>query len=173
LFYAANVIPLDGISYTAAALSSLIILTTGWAQDFADQEGDRQQGNITVPILAPKASRVLFPIALILWGMALIAIWEQDLSVSIPFLLLTAIAGVRFCVFRTTKEDEMSYLLYNVSLINLHFRLIHALGTLTRGADFFLQVWLTVLHLLPAARRTHLETISRTDFTRLFQRKMY
>ena len=116
LCHTANIVPLDDISYTAAAISTLIILTTCWAQDFADQDGDRLQGNITVPIMAPRASRIIFPIAVIAWGMALIAIWEQEIHISFPFLLFTTIAGVRFWVFRATKEDEMSYLIYNVSL---------------------------------------------------------
>jgi hypothetical protein len=112
----ANIVPLDKISYTAVAMSSLVILTTGWAQDFADQDGDRLQGNITVPILAPRAARVLFPVALLLWAMTLITVWELGLHIAIPFIVFTAIVGGRFWFFRDTQEDEISFVIYNVSL---------------------------------------------------------
>ena len=95
--------------------SGLLILTTIHAQDFADADGDRQAGRRTLPIVAPEGSRVSIVTALPLWSIALSALWGLGPLSAITFLCMGAFVGSQYFRFREVKDDETSFVLYNVS----------------------------------------------------------
>ncbi|KAF8959406.1 hypothetical protein BDZ97DRAFT_1922932 [Flammula alnicola] len=55
-------------------------------------------------------------ITLLLWSWYLSCIWEIDVPASLGFTGLAAIVGVRYYFWRSTKDDQLSYFLYNIWL---------------------------------------------------------
>lgn len=105
----------DQTSLIALLVSGLLIFTTIHAQDFADAEGDKRSGRRTLPIIAPEGSRVYIFAALPLWSIALSALWGLGPMSAIIFLCMGAFVGSQYFRFRDAKQDEKSYVLYNVS----------------------------------------------------------
>lgn len=105
---------LNSLCITAIIVSSLVILTTGWAQDFQDQAGDLSEGYTTIPLIAPRVSRAAMPVGLIAWSVALRTLWGLEDKFALPFLGFAAFVGRRFWGLTTVEEDRLSFMLYNV-----------------------------------------------------------
>ncbi|KAF8164744.1 UbiA prenyltransferase family [Crassisporium funariophilum] len=95
---------------------SAILATTIQTQDFQDVQGDKLVGRQTLPIAFPNISRYTPLISLVIWSLYLTSMWEIDIPGSVGFTCLAIIVGVRYYLWRTTKDDQFSYLLYNVRL---------------------------------------------------------
>lgn len=107
---------LDRTALISIILSGTVIFTTIHAQDFADCEGDKQSGRLTLPIVAPNGSRIYILVALVLWSIGLARIWSLGPLSSAAIASAGALIGQRYYKLREVTEDEKSYVLYNVSL---------------------------------------------------------
>lgn len=97
------------------ALSAGIFATTIQTQDFKDIEGDRLIGRQTLPINLPWIARFTVLPILLAWSIGLSFVWRIGFEVSVPFVGLAALIGVRFIVKRDVASDKISfYYLYNV-----------------------------------------------------------
>ena len=90
--------------------------STYHVQDFKDVEGDRLIGRRTLPIVAPQHARKTVISGLVAWSVALALIWELDVLASAVLLLLGAVVGGRFLLYRSVRADQVSFYLYNVRL---------------------------------------------------------
>ncbi|KAJ7461956.1 UbiA prenyltransferase family-domain-containing protein [Mycena latifolia] len=97
----------------ALGLSLAILATTIHAQDYQDREGDRLAGRRTAPIVFPSISRYTTLVGLIGWSIILPRIWQLDIIAQSAVILLGTLVGVRCVAFRTVKDDEVTYFLYN------------------------------------------------------------
>ncbi|KAJ3011668.1 hypothetical protein NUW54_g2096 [Trametes sanguinea] len=105
---------LDSISTKACCISGALIFTTIQAQDFADVEGDKLLGRVTIPIWAPEGSRVGTLLLMCAWSLFLPWFWGVGASAGMAFVALGAFVGLRYYLLRTTESDKRSYVLYNV-----------------------------------------------------------
>jgi 1,4-dihydroxy-2-naphthoate octaprenyltransferase len=93
-----------------------ILATTIQAQDFQDVIGDKAVGRYTLPIAFPNFSRCTPLVTLVMWSLYLTAMWEITTPAGVGFTFLGIIVGIRYYFWRSTKDDEWSYVLYNVEL---------------------------------------------------------
>lgn len=73
-----------------------------------------------MPIAYPNFSRYTPLVSLVMWSLYLTAIWEITTPAGIGFTFLAIIVGIRYYFWRSTKEDEWSYVLYNVSYFSFN-----------------------------------------------------
>lgn len=106
---------LDYIATISLVCSWLIVTTTIQAQDFADIYGDRLSGRLTFPMVAPEVSRICTLLALIVWSIFLSYFWGIGPFSSFLFCGCGTYTGLRYYRHRLVKDDEHSYVLYNVS----------------------------------------------------------
>ena len=106
---------LDIISLKALVYNSLMILSTIHVQDFPDVEGDTAQNRKTIPILAPVISRILTSAMIIFWSIYMGFIWRVGIWCSGVLLAVGLVIAWRLWFLRTTSEDRISYVIYNVS----------------------------------------------------------
>jgi len=101
-----------------------ILATTIQVQDFQDVVGDNSIGRKTLPIVFPNGSRYTPIICLVLWSMFLSSVWELSILASLAYASFGTYVGLRFFHKRSVKEDERSYLIYNVrtSFCRSHWR---------------------------------------------------
>ena len=92
-----------------------ILATTIQAQDFQDVIGDKAVGRYTLPIAFPNFSRYTLLVTLVIWSLYLITMWEITTPAGVGFTFLGITVGIRYYFWRSTKDDEWSYVLYNVS----------------------------------------------------------
>ncbi|KAF4615939.1 hypothetical protein D9613_011359 [Agrocybe pediades] len=107
---------LDVTGALSIFIISSILATTIQAQDFQDVDGDKSVGRKTLPIVFPNLSRYTPLISLLLWSFYLTTLWEVGRVGTIAFNALAVLVGLRYYIFRTAKDDEISYCLYNVWL---------------------------------------------------------
>ncbi|KAF8905771.1 UbiA prenyltransferase family [Gymnopilus junonius] len=107
---------LDFTGALSIFIISAILATTIQAQDFQDVDGDKSVGRSTLPIAFPNLSRYTLLITLLLWSAYLTCIWEIGGIGSIGFTCLAMVVGLRYYLLRTTKDDEVSYFMYNIWL---------------------------------------------------------
>ncbi|TBU39889.1 UbiA prenyltransferase family-domain-containing protein [Dichomitus squalens] len=143
---------LDNVSATAVCISGALICTTIQAQDFADVEGDAILGRKTFPIYAPEFSRIATVTAISVWSLFLASFWGIGSVCGAIFVVFGSFVGSRFYSLRGPDDDELSYVLYNVSKICTI--MLVARSTL-RALP---QVWLTMVHIMPNHARTGLFT---------------
>ncbi|KAG2037958.1 UbiA prenyltransferase family-domain-containing protein [Suillus americanus] len=117
---------LDGTSIKALSCSTLVILLTIHAQDFADVNGDRKSGRRTLPIIAPEGSRIYLLCALPLFSFALASFWSLGPLSTVLFVSVGSWVGIRYFLFRNEICDQSTYIYH------------------------CLQIWLIGVHLLPA-----------------------
>ncbi|KAH9896524.1 UbiA prenyltransferase family [Cubamyces lactineus] len=110
----------DQTSIMACILSGALIFTTIQAQDFADVEGDKLLGRVTIPIWAPELSRVGTLLLMCAWSLFLPWYWEIGAPATLAFLALGTFVGLRYYLLRHTDADKRSYVLYNVWLVFAH-----------------------------------------------------
>ena len=103
---------------SALITNTLIILTSIHSQDFRDEAGDRLQGRSTLPIAMPNGSRAFMPVLLFLWPIVLQPLYNLSSHLTITLLAISLLVGGRFFYLRNARDDEMSYLFYNVSFHN-------------------------------------------------------
>ncbi|KAJ7689241.1 UbiA prenyltransferase family [Mycena olivaceomarginata] len=118
--------PLDHIGLQSIVCSALLIFTTIHAQDFSDVEGDVANGRVTLPIYAPKFSRVYTFLALGLWSTGLGHVWGLGPSSQLLLVVLGVAVGWRFYRYRTTAEDAKTFIAYNIWLLLVHILPSHA-----------------------------------------------
>lgn len=118
--------------------------STYHVQDFKDIEGDRLVGRRTLPIMFPTLSRQSVVVGLLAWSVALAVIWNLDVLAACVLLCLGATVGVRFLLYRTVPEDQVSFYLYNVRLSLM----VLPLAKFTDNSRS--QVWISFAHALPA-----------------------
>ena len=94
-----------------------ILATTIQAQDFQDVIGDKAVGRYTLPIAFPNFSRYTLLVTLVMWSPYLTTMWEITTPTGVVFTFLGIVVGIRYYFWRSTKDDEWSYVLYNVSLL--------------------------------------------------------
>ena len=92
-----------------------ILATTIQAQDFQDVIGDKAVGRYTLPVAFPNFSRYTVLVTLVMWSLYLTTIWEITTPAGAGFTFLGITVGIRYYFWRSTKDDEWSYVLYNVS----------------------------------------------------------
>lgn len=97
-----------------------IIWTTIQVQDFKDTEGDRLIGRRTMPLDAPAIARYTVIVTLLAWSAGLTFLWQVDLVTSLCFHALALLIGVRFLVYKTIPQDQVSYYIFNVSPCAVH-----------------------------------------------------
>jgi len=112
---------LDIIILKALAYNSLIILSTIHVQDFPDVEGDTAQNRKTIPILAPVLSRPLTGAMIISWSIYMAFIWRVGIWCSGVLLSMGLVIAWRLWFLRTTSDDKITYVLYNVSSFSPYF----------------------------------------------------
>lgn len=105
---------LDRTALLCVAISASVLATTIHAQDFKDVDGDRAVGRQTLPIVFPHLSRRTMVVGVLAWSIALACIWQLDVLTAALFLALGATVGLRFALYTSVREDQMSYVLYNV-----------------------------------------------------------
>ncbi|PPQ66605.1 hypothetical protein CVT24_006916 [Panaeolus cyanescens] len=108
---------LDFTGTLAISVISAILATTIQAQDFQDVEGDSLVGRKTLPIVFPNLSRLTPIVTLLLWSFYLTSIWEINTLATVAFFTLALVVGTRYYLWRSVKDDQMSYFLYNVSVL--------------------------------------------------------
>ncbi|KAJ7236930.1 hypothetical protein C8J57DRAFT_1194212 [Mycena rebaudengoi] len=112
---------LDHIALQSIICSAFLIFTTIHAQDFSDVAGDSVQGRVTLPIYAPKASRIFTLFALILWSTALGWLWNVGPITQLLLSGLGALVGCRFVWFcGTATDDAYTFIVYNLWLLLIH-----------------------------------------------------
>ncbi|KAI0311110.1 UbiA prenyltransferase family [Amylostereum chailletii] len=120
LIAGANRHALDRTAVRAVLASAGVIATTIHAQDFKDEDGDRAVGRRTIPILYPSFSRWSIGVTLLAWSALLSYVWALDAYMTVAFVSLAAMIGVRFYTLRTVPEDQITYYWYNVWLSMVH-----------------------------------------------------
>jgi 4-hydroxybenzoate polyprenyltransferase len=110
---------LDSVATRALFYSAAIFASTLHAADFPDVVGDAAQGRITIPMLFPKGSRVVFMITLIAWSLHLVSNvgWAVGPISATLFVMLGAWVGARVVWLTTPEEDKKSYNYYDVWLL--------------------------------------------------------
>ncbi|KAG1723716.1 UbiA prenyltransferase family-domain-containing protein [Suillus paluster] len=116
---------LDRTSIQALSCSTLVILLTIHAQDFADVNGDRRSGRRTLPIVAPEGSRIYMLCVLPLLSFALASFWSLGPLCSAFFISVGSGVGLRYFLFRDEIRDQANYRLYNIWLMGVHFLPVH------------------------------------------------
>jgi len=111
---ATNRSKLDFVGALAIFVVAAILATTIQAQDFQDVEGDKSVGRLTLPIAFPNLSRYTPLVSLMLWSNYLSEIWEMTFPASAAFHCLAFTIGIRYYFWRSTRDDQLSYFLYNV-----------------------------------------------------------
>jgi len=111
---------LDSVGLLAVALSVGIFATTIHSQDFKDQDGDRQIGRQTIPLVMPHIARHTILIAMIAWSCFLSRVWNLDLPLITVFCSLGLFVGWRYMVHSCRWEDQVSFYWYNVWLSMAH-----------------------------------------------------
>ncbi|KAI5825149.1 hypothetical protein K523DRAFT_313968 [Schizophyllum commune Tattone D] len=112
--------PLSSSTALLLLCSGLVILTTVHAQDFADIEGDRALGRMTLPIRFPGLSRAGVYIGVPLWSFFLAYAWGMLRWYRVAFQVLGLVVAWRYYAFQTVEGDRRSYVLYNVWLFGVH-----------------------------------------------------
>jgi hypothetical protein len=113
-YVGANPHVVDEVALFSIAISAGIYATTIHAQDFKDQIGDRAVGRQTIPIILPSIARYMVIVPMILWSCSLVLVWRLNLPESFAFISFTIFVGMRYLVFRTVHDDQISYYWYNV-----------------------------------------------------------
>ena len=108
---------MDSTSATAVCLSGALIFTTIQAQDFADVEGDSISGRKTFPIYAPEFSRIATVAAMSAWSVFLASFWGIGTLCGAIFVGFGSFVGSRYYFLRRADDDQLSYVLYNVSFV--------------------------------------------------------
>jgi hypothetical protein len=94
---------------------SAVSLTSLHAQDFADVIGDLAMNRTTLPILYPKASRVITCSAVVAWSIFLPIYWHAGFVAAAALISAGTFISWRFWSLRTADDDRLSYVYYNVS----------------------------------------------------------
>ncbi|PCH35444.1 hypothetical protein WOLCODRAFT_80556 [Wolfiporia cocos MD-104 SS10] len=111
---------LDSIGTRSVLISAGVILTTIHAQDFRDVQGDLDTGRRTFPIISPAAARLTVLVGLLCWTAAAIHIWQLDWIIAMLITVLAIFIGWRFLIRTTVRDDEVSYILYNIWMSCIH-----------------------------------------------------
>ena len=74
-------------------------------------------GRQTLPIVWPKYARKTIFVGLLCWSAVLAWIWKLGVITSLALIVLGAITGVRFLVFDTIHSDQVTFYVYNVSVL--------------------------------------------------------
>ena len=114
---ASNRYQLDFPGAVSISVIAAILATTIQAQDFQDVIGDKAVGRHTLPIAFPNFSRYTPLVTLVMWSLYLTTMWEITTPAGVGFTFLGIVVGIRYYFWRSTKDDEWSYVLYNVSLL--------------------------------------------------------
>ncbi|KAJ7222191.1 UbiA prenyltransferase family-domain-containing protein [Mycena pura] len=114
--------PLSTVSVTAIAMSGLLHVTTGHAQDFRDLEGDAAIGRKTLPMLLP-SSLARWSLALLLatWTSALVRLWAPPAPAALALALFALAAVTALVRANSVAADRAAYWWYNMWLITAHF----------------------------------------------------
>lgn len=108
---------LDICSVYALIHITLLITTTIHVQDFEDCVGDARISRQTLIILYPGLARFsVLPITLF-WSCYLAQFWEVGILISISYIGLSIVVGIRYQMRRSLQDDRYSYVLYNVCWI--------------------------------------------------------
>lgn len=125
-----------------------IYVTTIHTQDFKDVQGDSLIGRHTLPIVRPDIARETVIVGMSFWSMALAWTWGLDGFTSAAFVLLAVFVGYRFMAFKETRDDQISFYWYNVSL--RAFVQADECLAIWRLILKNLKVWLSLAHISPA-----------------------
>ena len=106
---------LDDIGWISILCSALVISTTIHVQDFPDVAGDQALGRVTIPIWAPRGSRLFTLLAIPVWTIVLCRVWDIGTVHSAVLGAMGAGLGRRIYSRRDREADKVSYVLYNVS----------------------------------------------------------
>jgi 4-hydroxybenzoate polyprenyltransferase len=110
---------MDPVAMLAVVISTGIFATTIQTQDFKDYDGDRRIGRQTLPIALPLLARyTLLPI-LLTWSIGLSVLWDLSALSAVLFLGLALLVALRFIMMRDMRSDQVSFYIYNVSLMPL------------------------------------------------------
>jgi 1,4-dihydroxy-2-naphthoate octaprenyltransferase len=112
---------LDFLGAFSISVIAAILATTIQAQDFQDVVGDKAVGRYTLPVAFPNFSRYTPMVTLVMWSLYLTIMWEITPPAGVGFTFLGIVVGIRYYVLRSTKDDEWSYVLYNVSFFCILF----------------------------------------------------
>ncbi|KZO93326.1 hypothetical protein CALVIDRAFT_485973 [Calocera viscosa TUFC12733] len=116
----AGSVPLDNIAWAAIASSLIVIATTAHVGDFPDVEGDKQDGRWTIPIAFPKSSRVITPVLIMFWSIAMAVQWELGLFNAVSLVLMGALVAYRNLALREWSSDKRTYVLHSIWLLTIH-----------------------------------------------------
>ena len=108
---------LDEVAWMSIFCSALVISTTIHVQDFPDVAGDQALGRVTIPIWAPRASRLFTLLAIPAWTIVLCRVWGIGTLNSAVLGAMSAGLGRRIYSRRDREADKVSYVLYNVSKV--------------------------------------------------------
>jgi len=100
----------------SVSVIAAILATTIQAQDFQDVIGDKAVGRNTLPIAFPTFSRYTILVTLVMWSLYLTTMWEITTPAGVGFTFLGIVVGIRYYFWRSTTDDEWSYILYNIWL---------------------------------------------------------
>lgn len=118
-FQAQGVDALDNVTIAAVCISLAVNTTTIFAQDFQDVDGDTKAGRTTIPMLLnPTAARSLLCLLLTIWSAYLAHFWALGIPIAMTYVVFSAAIGGMFLLRRSTRDDEVSYYWYNVSILN-------------------------------------------------------
>ena len=106
---------LDFVGAFSVSVMAAVLATTIQAQDFQDVIGDKAVGRYTLPVAFPNFSRYTPMVTLVMWSLYLTVVWEITPPAGVGFTFLGVVVGIRYYLWRSTKDDEWSYVLYNVS----------------------------------------------------------
>ncbi|KAJ7228324.1 UbiA prenyltransferase family [Mycena pura] len=107
--------PLSRVSIMAIAMSGLLHVTTGHAQDFRDLEGDAAIGRKTLPMLLPALfARWSLALLLATWTAALVRLWTPPIAATLALVFFGLAAATKFVYARSLDADRAAYWWYNV-----------------------------------------------------------
>ncbi|PCH35470.1 hypothetical protein WOLCODRAFT_80926 [Wolfiporia cocos MD-104 SS10] len=115
-----NSAALDKVGTRSILISAGVIATTIHAQDFQDVPGDKKVGRRTLPIVNPTSARLSIPIGLICWTAVAVSIWGVDWFTVMSLAAMAVFIGWRYVFLTTIRDDEVSYIWYNVWMSCVH-----------------------------------------------------
>ena len=142
IIIASNRCQLDFPGTLSISVIAGILATTIQAQDFQDVIGDKAVGRLTLPIAFPNFSRYTPLVTLVMWSLYLTTMWEIATPAGVGFTFLGIVVGVRYYFWRSTKDDEWSYVLYNVSWDIFPFQAVVYILFLDLADDCICDAWL-------------------------------
>ena len=112
---------LNAKAYQWLAMVAGIVFSTLQMQDMADQEGDRERGRGTIPlVLGDGVARWTIVIPVAAWSVACPLFWSLSPYAYVAPVILGATLSLRLLLIRTVDADKLTWKLWNIWITSLY-----------------------------------------------------